>query len=475
MQIYLPEDVRQTLAQAGMTPPPNGSPELPGWLSNLKSSNPEMYAAVIRRVIQATPETETEKAQKKARKVMAFRGFLRRNFTKRSAVGDRVPNTRLMLISGLAGVVFLVMVTMALSGMNVGGGNRSSPDQAPPQTAGTAQPAQEPRVAMPPVQAQPQAPASPSPAQRQQPGQTQQAGSPQQAGLGLVLPPVPSSADQQAVSQPPMQPPPSGTPVVSAQVPESSGPRPVVVVEARREPSGGSGVVVLSGSGERAEPGFAVVEARRERQQQGSQRGEEQSGKGREPRDDEAQSEEQRPALQLSVGQVLDGVLETGVVVYEGASVPVIVKSSDGAVWVGAASLQQDRVQAVLDRVVVDGKAARVQAVLLEQGSRASGLPARITERGADVARSLMAGAVQGFSQYLQAVAQAGRTVVTNGSWAVVTQNDPGPAWAYILGGVAGQVANAAPSPRSQVVRVAEIPRGAKVSILVLSSPEFRQ
>ena len=249
------------------------------------------------------------------------------------------------------------------------------------------------------------------------------------------------------------------------------------MVEAVRNTQGASGVVVLSRSRENPESGFPVVEARREpqrRQEPGSRPGPVPAPREGEAKPGEEQAEESGPAFRLQVGQVLDGVLETGVYVAHRASVPVIVRS-EGALWVGAASLQHDRVRAVLDRVVVDGKAARVQAVLLEHGSRASGVPARITERGPDVARSLMAGALQGFSQYLQAVAQAGRTVVTNGSWAVVTQNDPGPVWAYVLGGLAGHV-QAPPRPRAhRWLGSAEIPRGAKASVLVLSTPEFQR
>lgn len=146
------------------------------------------------------------------------------------------------------------------------------------------------------------------------------------------------------------------------------------------------------------------------------------AGKSQEGGAAQEEGDRQDPLVSLAVGSVLDGVLQTGIVVYEGAAVPVFVKTNN-FLWVGAASLQGERVQVALDRIVHGGRAFAVRAVALDGTDRSPELSARVSAKGGRRCAGARCRHHAGVSQYPQAVAQQGQTMVANGSWAVVTEN----------------------------------------------------
>lgn len=313
------------------------------------------------------------------------------------------------------------------------------------------------------------------------PGLRGQAGgqAPSQA-TGTIVPQLPVTGGGAGQPLPPAPP---GLEPVSSQRPQAS-PGLVVYEARRRDGAAGSTApaVFVVGPDREAVPGsdrarVAVYERGQREENVGAAGSARDRGQvSASPAPSDGRSEEgaltgDSPVASVVVGAVLDGVLQTGIVTYDGAPVPVLVRTGD-LLWVGAASLQGERVQVALDRLVAGKQVYAVRAVLLDGADRSPGLAARITTRGADAAQALLSGAVQGVAQYMQDLASEGKSVVTNGSWAVITQNRAGPWWSYILGGVAGQVASTVPRPQSQVVRMAEVRGGGRVAVLVLSGPE---
>lgn len=471
--MYLPADLREHLKSLGLEPPPDNSQELTEWLAEVKKTAPEVYSLITRRAIQSVPETELEKAQRKARVMGAVRQAARRHLTKASAVGDKVPNVRLGLIVGIGALISVVLGVGLISGMRgkpavqEAGGSPAAQRPAPaPSVARSPSPAPGPVISLP---------AEDRP--------VSQGSGPRQAVAGELIPPTARPVPSAAAVSPnpvPVPPPPSIQAVSAPAAQPSQQPQGVPVFEARRPQEAGRQAAPFVVEPQRETPregghGLPVVEAQRPSPSPSPQPADRGGGDGE---DGEAGARQggggSGPLSSVTVGSVLEGVLQTGIVVYEGAAVPVLVRTGD-ILWVGAASLTGDRVQVALDRIVHSGRAFAVRAVALDGTDRSPGLSARVSTRGADVAQALVSGAMQGFSQYLQAVAQQGQTVVTNGSWAVVTQNQAGPWWAYVLSGVAGQVPSMAPRPQSQSVRVAEVRSGSKVHVLVLSAPEAQK
>lgn len=142
--MYLPADLREHLKSLALEPPSDNSPELTEWLGEVKRANPDVYALITRRAVHSVPETELEKAQRRARAVGAARQTARRYLTKLSAVGDGVPNFRLGMIIGLGAIVAVVMgaglISGVLGGRSAGSQQAGTADvrpAAPPDACGT--------------------------------------------------------------------------------------------------------------------------------------------------------------------------------------------------------------------------------------------------------------------------------------------------------------------------------------------------
>lgn len=168
---------------------------------------------------------------------------------------------------------------------------------------------------------------------------------------------------------------------------QAAQPQPVAVFEGRAREAGrpAAPFVVEWRQGRPQEAaGVVVFEAQRASpppQARGEGDRGKRAGKSQEGGAAQEEGDRQDPLVSLAVGSVLDGVLQTGIVVYEGAAVPVFVKTNN-FLWVGAASLQGERVQVALDRIVHGGRAFAVRAVALDGTDRSPELSARVSAKG---------------------------------------------------------------------------------------------
>ena len=161
-------------------------------------------------------------------------------------------------------------------------------------------------------------------------------------------------------------------------------------------------------------------------------------------------------------GDVLDGVLEVGILTTEGASVPTLVRT-DGGVWQGSASLNSlGRVEVTLSQVTAEGQQLSVNALVVGEDGY-PGVDAAIREATPALAADLVAAGLRGVSDYVGELADAG-TVVDDGERVVVNNQAVPLEWA-----LAGSLAELFSPPSSQraVVRVAEVPAGTRVSVRV--------
>lgn len=473
MAMYLPAQLREELKARGVEAPPDGTEELDRWIVSLRRENPEVYALVVRYASASAPPLDSEHAEERARKAGRLTSILRRAFVKKTAAGDRVTNRKLITFVVLGGAVTFLLILMMLSAMSPGPKRKEA--SAPAQQV--VREKSEEQVKAPPRQ------------EEAAPGPQPQKGS---AGQEIATPPAArSTAGPVPVGQ--------GSPTVSSGFPpvpqlEQSGG--VAFLQEPQAGQGGSGVVVYDRSPavqpasiasvvyERqsrtaaessvgSEPsGIVVFDAnassagKGSQQAQVSEQGQSQTVQGRDGK--ESASKEMAVAVRFMPGQKIEGRLATGIVAVDGAQpVPVVVTSGEGT-WLGAAQLGPGgRVQVALQQVISGGMAIPVQAIALDKQTQAAGLVGRVRTVNPKTAQALVAGIAQGVADYMKAVANSQTTTITNG-WITVTSGPAGPWWAYILGGLSGQIPQLVPQGSSPVT-IVEIEKDTPVTVLVLA------
>jgi hypothetical protein len=169
------------------------------------------------------------------------------------------------------------------------------------------------------------------------------------------------------------------------------------------------------------------------------------------------------PSPTFQPGQQVEAKLATAVLTLEGGQVPVVAES-EGAIWIGVASLDASRrVQVSFERVVQSGQAANLQAMALDaQG--VPGLQAVLEEQAPSLASDMLRAAVNGVSTYVQGLASASSSTVLPGGGAV--QNKEAPPLGLTLLGEIGKLF-ALPQGQASVVRLARVDKGTPILILV--------
>lgn len=170
-----------------------------------------------------------------------------------------------------------------------------------------------------------------------------------------------------------------------------------------------------------------------------------------------------------AAGDTLPARLSVGVVAMGSTPLPVLARATDGSVWQGTASLTPTgRVDLRFDRVIVGRSAHAVYAV-----GRAPdgylGLPAAVSETTPALASDLSRGALRGLSEYVQALG-AETDVRLEGGVPVLSRNAP-PLEASVAGSVARLFTPPEGEGQRALVRLARVPAGARVAVVVLDGP----
>lgn len=165
----------------------------------------------------------------------------------------------------------------------------------------------------------------------------------------------------------------------------------------------------------------------------------------------------------VTPGQQIPAKLATAVAALEGGQVPVVAES-EGAVWIGSASLDAaKRVQVAFDRVVKDGQVTETQAIALNpQG--VPGLEALLEEQTPSLASDILRAGLNGVSAYVQGLAGASSSTVLPGGGAVQSKEAP-PLGVTLLGEIGKLFA--LPQGQASVVRLARVDKGTQILILV--------
>ena len=168
----------------------------------------------------------------------------------------------------------------------------------------------------------------------------------------------------------------------------------------------------------------------------------------------------------VQVGSFYTAQLASGILLTEDGGMRTVLRST-GAVWIGRAALgASKRVEIKLEEVIVGGKRLPVSAEVYTGSAQpeAPGIGPNFRDETPAFVADAVAGALRGVSQYVEGLGNASQTTVSNG--VVISQNaTPG-----LLESVTGSLASllAAPKNATARVRVAEVPVGTKVWVLVL-------
>jgi hypothetical protein len=168
----------------------------------------------------------------------------------------------------------------------------------------------------------------------------------------------------------------------------------------------------------------------------------------------------------VQVGSFYTAQLASGILLPEDGGMRTVLRSP-GAVWIGRAVLgASKRVEIKLEEVIVGGKRTPVSAEVYTGSAQpeAPGVTPNFRDETPAFVADAVAGALRGVSEYVQGLGNASQTTVTGG--VVISQNAaPG-----LLESVTGSLASllAAPQNATARVRVAEVPVGTRVWVLIL-------
>lgn len=171
-------------------------------------------------------------------------------------------------------------------------------------------------------------------------------------------------------------------------------------------------------------------------------------------------------ALPYRPGDVVDVKLDTGVIVYPGATHPVWARGADGGVWRGVASLDDasGRVQISFNAVMRENATWPVSAYA--ESSDGAGIGNHVKTVSKDAARAALSGLLSGAVDFVKSQAQA--STAYGGGGLVVQSQRPQNFWLAVGGGVAG--AFVVPDIKAQNVQLAQLARGEAISIRVDSA-----
>jgi hypothetical protein len=178
----------------------------------------------------------------------------------------------------------------------------------------------------------------------------------------------------------------------------------------------------------------------------------------------------------LQPGSRIGALLETGIVVTQGAVTPVVAKSGaewcttppcPEITWIGQASLDgSNRIQITFSQAVFDDATQTISALALGAGN-APGLTASIKDTAPTVAQDLLRSAAGGFADYIGALSQQKTVAYVDGI--AVTKTETPPLDLFILGKMGGIFD--LPENTTPIVRIAEVPTGSQLIVLFGISP----
>ena len=184
-----------------------------------------------------------------------------------------------------------------------------------------------------------------------------------------------------------------------------------------------------------------------------------------------AEATPEPPVDLVPVGSRVSATLITGIVVSQGASVPVVLETSgawcqDGScpeiTWIGRATLDaSERVQVTLTQAVVDNSVRTVTGVVLNPDFTV-GLTAEIRDESPSFAEDLVRSSLGGVSDYVEALTQQQKVTIVDGT--VVAESEVPAVDNFILGRVTSLFD--VPPSDEPTVRVAQVAASTPVVIL---------
>lgn len=172
-------------------------------------------------------------------------------------------------------------------------------------------------------------------------------------------------------------------------------------------------------------------------------------------------------------GDTVDGELAVGLIALGGDAMPVIVRGRDGSVWQGQAALNASgRVDITFSSAVGERGSQSLEAIALAEDGYA-GVPATIKETTPALASDLARGALRGASEFVEGLRDQSSVTLSNGA-ALLSQDAP-PLDASVLGSVARLFSPPEGEDQQALVRLAEVPAGTKLQIMVLDEAEVEK
>lgn len=160
-------------------------------------------------------------------------------------------------------------------------------------------------------------------------------------------------------------------------------------------------------------------------------------------------------------GNFVEAELITELVTAESAACPVVLRTSDGNIWIGVASTSEDRrVQVSLARLVAAGVEFPVQGMVFSTAG-APGLEALFEDHAPTLSQDALRAGINGVSEFVENLAN--QKTVTQGAGGQLSQNSGLPSLPLTI---AGNVAGLAKLPdRPVFVNVVRVPKGTKVLV----------
>lgn len=160
-------------------------------------------------------------------------------------------------------------------------------------------------------------------------------------------------------------------------------------------------------------------------------------------------------------GNFVEAELITELVTAESAACPVVLRTSDGNIWIGVASTSEDRrVQVSLARLVASGVEYPVQGMVFSTAG-APGLEALFEDHAPTLSQDALRAGINGVSEFVENLAN--QKTVTQGAGGQLSQNSGLPSLPLTI---AGNVAGLAKLPdRPVFVNVVRVPKGTKVLV----------
>lgn len=164
----------------------------------------------------------------------------------------------------------------------------------------------------------------------------------------------------------------------------------------------------------------------------------------------------------LTPGQLLDGVLEDGILTTPGSTLPVLVRTDEG-VWRGTSSLNDvGRVEINLSEIAHGGDVTPMNAIVIGEDGY-PGVAAELREETPAIAADLIGAGLRGVNRYVSELAES-RTTTLDSDQVIVNEQPVPLEWA--IGGSVAELFSPDPSERS-LVRVAQLPAGTRVKVRV--------